>query len=54
MGKSQKRKEEIMKVFVTRSRASFPSEAMDLLESSCQVTFWKDNSVIAKEDLIGE
>lgn len=42
-----------MKVFVTRNKDSFPSEAMDLLERSCQVTYWKDNSVISKDQLIG-
>ena len=53
-GSQQKREKKlIMKVFVTRSRASFPSEAMDLLEKSCQVTYWKDNSVISKDGLIG-
>ena len=41
-----------LKVFTTRSRDSFPNSAMEVLESSCDVSYWKDNSVIPKEDLI--
>eukprot|EP00091_Calanus_sinicus_P013043 TRINITY_DN2904_c0_g1_i1.p1 TRINITY_DN2904_c0_g1~~TRINITY_DN2904_c0_g1_i1.p1 ORF type:complete len:145 (-),score=32.29 TRINITY_DN2904_c0_g1_i1:2-436(-) len=40
------------KVFTTRSRDSFPSSSMEVLESSCDVSYWKDNSPIPKEDLI--
>jgi len=40
------------KVFTTRSRDSFPSSSMELLESSCSVSYWKDNSVIPKEELL--
>jgi len=39
-------------VFVTRSRDSFPSEEIEKLEQECEVTYWKDNNVIPKEDLI--
>ena len=42
------------KVFVTRSRDSFPAEAMSKLEEKCHVTYWKDNSVIPKSDLKGK
>ena len=40
------------KVFVTRHRGSFP-EVMERLEQSCDVSFWKDDSVIPKEELLG-
>jgi len=40
------------KVFTTRSRDSFPSASMEVLESSCDVSYWKDNTVIPKDDLI--
>ena len=42
------------KVFVTRHRGSFPSEVMERLEQSCDVSFWKDDSVIPKEELLGK
>ena len=42
------------KVFVTRHRGSFPSEVMERLEQSCEVSFWKDDSVIPKEELSGK
>ena len=38
------------KVFTTRD--SFPSSSMEVLESSCDVSYWKHNSPIPKEDLI--
>jgi len=37
---------------VTRCREAFPSEKMLVLESSCEVTYWKDNSVIPRGELI--
>lgn len=40
------------KVFVTRCREALPLEKMVLLEKSCQVTYWRDNSVIPREDLM--
>ena len=40
------------KVFVTRCRAALPSDKMSILERSCQVSYWKDDSVIPKEELI--
>ena len=40
------------KVFTTRSRDSFPSSSMELLESSCSVSYWKDNSVIPRDELL--
>jgi len=40
------------KVYTTRSRDSFPSSVMSVLESSCEVSYWVDNSVIPKKDLI--
>ena len=39
-------------VFVTRARASFPTEEIEKLEQECEVTYWKDDSVIPKQDLI--
>ena len=41
------------KVFVTRFRESFPSEVMSRLEEFCEVSYWKDDSVIPKPQLIG-
>jgi len=40
------------KVFTTRSRDSFPTSALETLEASCDVSYWKDNSVIPKQDLL--
>jgi len=40
------------KVFTTRCRDSFPSAVMDKLESSCEVSYWKNDSVIPREELI--
>ena len=42
------------KVFVTRCRESFPNDAMQRLEAACEVTYWKDDSVIPHHDLIGK
>ena len=42
------------KVFVTRCRASFPHDAMQRLEAACEVTYWKDDSVIPHRDLMGK
>jgi len=39
-------------VFATRARASFPTEEIEKLEQECEVTYWKDDSVIPKEDLM--
>ena len=41
------------KVFVTRCRESFPDDAMQRLEAACEVTYWKDDSVIPHQDLMG-
>jgi len=38
-------------VFVTRCRQSFPAAAMERLEAQCQVSYWRDNSVIPKAEL---
>ena len=40
------------RVFVTRCREAFPAEKMAILESKYQVIYWKEDSVIPKEDLI--
>ena len=40
------------RVFVTRCREAFPAEKMDILERKYQVSYWKEDSVIPKEDLI--
>ena len=42
------------KVFVTRCRDSFPNDAMQKLEASCEVTYWKDDSVIPHQELISK
>ena len=39
------------RVFVTRCRQSFPAAAMERLEAQCQVSYWRDNSVIPKAEL---
>ena len=41
------------KVFVTRCRESFPTEVMEKLEASCEVSYWKDDSVIPPQQLSG-
>ena len=38
-------------MFVTRCRQSFPAAAMERLEAQCQVSYWRDNSVIPKAEL---
>ena len=40
------------RVFVTRCREAFPAEKLVLLESKYQVTYWREDSVIPKEDLV--
>lgn len=40
------------RVFVTRCRESFPDDAMQRLEAACEVTYWKDDSVIPHQDLV--
>jgi len=40
------------KVFVTRCREAFPADKMVILESKYQVIYWKEDSVIPREDLI--
>lgn len=40
------------KVFVTRCRESFPTEVMEKLEASCEVSYWKDDSVIPPQQLL--
>ena len=42
------------RVFVTRCRESFPDDAMQRLEAACEVTYWKDDSVIPHQDLVGK
>ena len=42
------------KVFVTRCGESFPDDAMQRLEAACEVTYWKDDSVIPHQDLVGK
>ena len=40
------------RVFVTRCREAFPAEKMAVLESKYQVIYWKEDSVIPREDLM--
>jgi len=40
------------RILVTRSRQAFPTEAMNLLEQSCQVTYHTEDKPIPKEDLL--
>ena len=40
------------RVFVTRCREAFPADKMVILESKYQVIYWKEDSVIPREDLM--
>ena len=40
------------RVFVTRCREAFPADKMVILESKYQVSYWKEDCVIPREDLI--
>ena len=39
------------RVFVTRCREAFPADKMVILERKYQVSYWREDSVIPKEDL---